>query len=290
MILVTGCNPLGCRLVDAMSAELAKGACDHHCPEMPRGWLTYDAMSQESITQLVEEQHPSVIVLTEENNSLSYCEQHRKDAMEYNTRSVRFFTEAAKKVGARVVYRSTPFVFDGRKPGGLYTEKDQVNPINVYGETKLMGEVHVDKVPGFLIVRLGELYGPYEDNFANYVKDLMSWGEKVDLAKDMFFSPVYIDDAVSAIRMLAVNDMAGFFNIAGPERISHYDFGRRIAAKFGISEEFAVPKSAGDMGLTVPMPRDTSLDISKLSPLMKVKGIDEGLAAMKTEESKTSNY
>ncbi len=49
MILVTGCNPLGCRLTDALSAELAKSACDHHCPEIPRGWLTYDAMSQESI-------------------------------------------------------------------------------------------------------------------------------------------------------------------------------------------------------------------------------------------------
>jgi dTDP-4-dehydrorhamnose reductase len=283
MILVTGCNPLGCGLVDAMSAELAKGACDHHNPEIPRGWLTYDALSQESITRLVEEQHTSVIILTEENSSLSYCQEHRKDAVEYNTRSVRFFAEAAKKVGARVVYRSTAFVFDGRKPGGLYTETDQVNPIDVYGETKLMGEVHVDKVPGFLVVRMGELYGPYEDNCANYVKDLMAWGEKVDFAKDMYFSPVYIDDAVSAIRMLTVNKMAGFYNIAGPERISHLDFGRRIAAKFGISEEFIVPKNSAELGLIVPMPLDTSLDFAKLSPLMKMRDIDEGLAAMKAQ-------
>jgi dTDP-4-dehydrorhamnose reductase len=119
-------------------------------------------MSQESIARLVEEQHPSAMVLTEETDSLMYCEQHRMDAMHYNTRAVRFFTEAAQKTGARVVYRSSAYVFDGRKPGGLYTETDHVNPINVYGETKLMGEVHTDKVHNFLIVRLGELYGAYE--------------------------------------------------------------------------------------------------------------------------------
>jgi dTDP-4-dehydrorhamnose reductase len=283
MILFTGCNPLSCRLTDALSTELAKGACDRNCPEIPRGWLTYDAMSQESISRLVEEQRPSVIILTEEIDNLSYCQEHRKDAMEINTRAVRFFTEAAIKVGARVVYRSTASVFDGRKQGGLYTETDKVNPINVFGETKLMGEVHVDKVPGFLIVRMGELYGAYDDNLASYVQHLMKFGEKVDFARDMYFTPIYIDDAVSAIRMLAMNKMIGFYNVAGPERISHYDFGRRIASVFGISEDLVVPKSVSELGLTVPMPVDTSLDTSKLSTLMKVRGIDEGLASMKAQ-------
>jgi dTDP-4-dehydrorhamnose reductase len=282
MILVTGCNPLGCRLADAMSTELAKGACDRNCPELPRGWLTYDAMSEENIARLVEEQHSSTIVLTEEIDSLTYCEQHPRDAMEFNTRTVRFFAEKAKKSGARIVYRSTAFVFDGRKPGGLYTETDKVNPINIYGETKLMGEVHVDKVPEFLIVRIGELYGGYEDNFAGYVRQQLKCGEKVELARDMYFSPIYIDDAVNAIRTLTANKMAGFYNVAGPERFSHYDFGRRIAAAFGLSEDLIAPVSSGELGLTVPMPADTSLDISKLSALTKVRGIDDGLASMKS--------
>ena len=281
MILVTGCNPLGRRLADAMSAGLAKGACDRNCPDLPRGWLTYDALSQENIARLVEEQRPAALLLTDEIDSLEYCEQHPRDAMEYNTRAVRFFAEAAKKARARVVYRSTAFVFDGRKPGGLYTETDKVNPINVYGETKLMGEVHVDKVPDFLVVRLGDLYGAYPDNFASHVQQQLQFGEKVELARDMFFSPIYIDDAVSAIRTLAANEMAGFYNVAGPARISHYDFGRRIAAVFGKSEDLIVPMSAGELGLTVRMPMDTSLDIAKLSPLVKVRDVDEGLAAMK---------
>ncbi len=181
---------------------MARGACDHTCPDIPRGYQTYDAMSAESISGIVNEIHPSVLVLAEEASDVEYCEQHRMDAMQFNTRSVRFFADAAPKAGSRVVYRSTPFVFDGRKPGGLYTETDKVNPINVYGETKLMGEVHVDKVREFLIVRVGELYGSYPENFVSHVYDQIKTGQKVELARDMYFSPILIDDAVNAIKTL----------------------------------------------------------------------------------------
>ncbi len=281
MILVTGCNPLGTRIVDAMAAEMARGACDHTCPDIPRGYQTYDALSAESITRLVDELRPSVIVLTEEASDVDYCEQHRMDAMQFNTRSVRFFVDAAQKAGSRVVYKSTPFVFDGRKPGGLYTESDNVNPINVYGETRLMGEVHSDKVREFLIVRVGELYGSYPENFASHVYNQIRAGQKVELARDMYFSPVLIDDAVKAIKTLIVNRMNGWYNVAGPERVSHYEFGRKIAAAFGLDDSLVVPVSASELGMTVRVPMDTSLDITKLSTLMKVHGIDQGLFAMR---------
>ncbi|MGA9141268.1 MAG: sugar nucleotide-binding protein [Methanocella sp.] len=279
MILVTGCNPLSTRIVDSMTAEMARGACDHTCPDM--GYQTYDAMSAESISGIVNEIHPSVLVLAEEASDVEYCEQHRMDAMQFNTRSVRFFADAAPKAGSRVVYRSTPFVFDGRKPGGLYTETDKVNPINVYGETKLMGEVHVDKVREFLIVRVGELYGSYPENFVSHVYDQIKTGQKVELARDMYFSPILIDDAVNAIKTLVTNRMNGWYNIAGPERVSHYEFGKKIAAVFGLDEDLLVPVSAANLGMTVRMPMDTSLDITKLSTLVKVHGIDQGLFAMR---------
>jgi dTDP-4-dehydrorhamnose reductase len=99
----------------------------------------------------------------------------------------------------------------------------------------------------------------------------------------MYYSPILIDDAVAAIKKLTVNKMTGFYNAAGPERISHYDFGRRIAAAFGLDEKLLVPMKSADLGLTVHMPLDTSLDISKLSALVKVRGIDEGLAVMKSQ-------
>ena len=97
----------------------------------------------------------------------------------------------------------------------------------------------------------------------------------------MYFSPVLIDDAVKAIKTLTMNHMNGWYNIAGPERVSHYEFGRKIAAAFGLDDSLVVPVSASELGMTVRVPMDTSLDITKLSTLMKVHGIDQGLFAMR---------
>lgn len=281
MILVTGCGPLGQALFNALSTEMVKGICELTNLEIPRGYLTYDVEKPGEITKLVEEERPDLVVLTEEINNVEYCEKNRVDAMHYNTRSTRYFTEAAIKAGARIVYISSASVFDGRKPGGLYLEEDRVNPLNVYAETKLMGEVATDKASNFLIIRPGEIYGDFPDNIASYILSNLKAGEKVELATDMYFSPIYLDDAVKAIKMLTVNNIEGIFNIAGPERISHYEFGRRIASVFSCSEDLIVPVGSDSLGMTVLLPKDTSLDTGKLAPLIKISGLEEGLGAMK---------
>ncbi|MCD1296326.1 NAD(P)-dependent oxidoreductase [Methanocella sp. CWC-04] len=282
MILVTGCNPLGERLLEELNKDgMAKGACHKEELDLPRGFIKYDIFSSEDIERLVKEVKPDTMILTEEVSDLEYCEQKRSDAMQFNTRGVRFFVEAAQKTGASVVLISTAYVFDGRKEGGMYTENDMINPINVYGETRLMAEVHTDKAPSYLIARMGELYGNYPGNFADFILTNIKYGEKVELARDMYFSPIYIDDAVAAIKLLTAQKMFDKHNVAGPERISHYDFGLKIAKTFGLNENLIVPVSVEDLNLTVMMPKDLSLDISKIGPLVKIRNVDEGLEAMK---------
>lgn len=284
MILVTGCGPIGYGLVQELNKDqTAKGYCEKENPEVPRGFETYDIMDSSEIERLVKADSPKVVIITEEVSSLEYCEENRMDAMHVNTRGARYFIDAAVEECARIVYVSTSYVFDGRKEGGMYTENDLINPINVYGETKLMGEVHTDKTDNFLIPRVGEVYGYYPGNFAKHVYDTISTGDKIELARDMYFSPIYIDDAVEAIRFLTVNGMSGRYNVAGPERMSHYEFGRRIAEAFGMDEELIVPVSMEELNLTVRMPRDLSLDISKIAALVKIRDAGQGLEAMKSE-------
>ncbi|WP_424357056.1 SDR family oxidoreductase [Methanocella sp. MCL-LM] len=286
MILITGCGPLGAGLVKAMEDQPAKGACDESNPEVPRGFMTYDFQKEQDIARIVDVEKPKIIVLTEEIDNVEYCEQNRMDAMYYNTRAQRYFSEAAQNLGSRVVFRSSAMVFDGRKPGGMYTEEDHANPLNVYAETKLMGETTVDRTKDFLIVRMGEIYGDYPDNFASQVAENLKYGEKVELATDMYFSPIHIDDAVRAIKELTLNAMTGFYHVGGPERLSHYEFGKKIAEAFGFSQDLIVPVSMADLKLTVLVPRDTSLSSAKLNALMKVRGVEEGLSAMKAAADK----
>jgi dTDP-4-dehydrorhamnose reductase len=281
MILVTGCGPLGAGLVKALEGQVAKGACDGSNTERPRGFLTYNFEKEQDISRIVDVEKPQVVVLTEEIDNIEYCEQHRMDAMYYNTRAQRYFAEAAQHVGARIAFRSSALVFDGRKSGGLYTEEDHANPINVYAETKLMGETAVDRTKDFLIFRLGETYGGHTGDFVTLLLDNAEHGEKTELADDMYFSPIYIDDAVKAVKELVLNGMTGFYNVAGPERLSHYEFGLKIARAFGFSEDLVVPVKMADLNLTVRMPQDVSLNTAKLSMLVKVRDAEQGLAVLK---------
>ncbi len=281
MFLIVGCGPTGAAIHEALKGEEVAWACDKEFPAPFSGSVGYDIKNSADVSRVVRQAKPQQIILSEEIPSVEYCEKNRLDAMEFNTRGVRFFVEAVGELRARVIYLSSAFVFDGRKSGGLYTEYDHVNPINVYGETKLMGEVAVDKAADHATVRIGEVYGDYPDNFVNYTLSSLSYGQKIELARDMYFSPVYIEDVAIAVRTIALEKKSGLFNLAGPERISHYEMGLRIARVYGLKEELLVPLSTEEMGLSVRMPKDLSLDISKISTMVKIRGIDEGLEAMK---------
>jgi dTDP-4-dehydrorhamnose reductase len=280
MILITGCGPLGSRLVKTFGkAGEVRCVCDK---ERAGGdCLKYNIKSSDEVTGIVNELKPEKMVLTEELPDIEYCERNSMYAMEFNTRGARYFVEAGIEIGSRITYVSTAYVFDGRKPGGIYTENDKVNPINVYGETRLMGEVATDKSPDYLTFRLGEAYGNYEDNFVMKVYKSLKSGVKIELPRDMYFSPIFVDDAVEAITKLTMEGMSGLYNLAGPDRISQYEMGQRIAKVFGLKEDLLVPLSADEIGMTVRMPRDLSLDVSRIMMVAKIRGIDEGLEAMK---------
>jgi dTDP-4-dehydrorhamnose reductase len=281
MILIVGCGPAGAAIHEAFKGEEVAWACDRESPAPGSGCIGYDIKNSADVARIVKQAKPGQLILTEEIPNVEYCEKNRLDAMEFNTRGVRFFVEAAAPLRARVIYLSSAYVFDGRKAGGLYTEYDHVNPINVYGETKLMGEVAVDKAADHLTLRTGEVYGDFPDNFVKYTLSSLSYGQKIELSRDMYFSPVYIEDVAKAVRLMALENKSGLYNLAGPERISHYEMGLRIARTFDLKEDLLVPLSTDEMGLTVRMPKDLSLDVSKISTLVKIRGIDEGLEAMK---------
>jgi dTDP-4-dehydrorhamnose reductase len=285
MILIVGCGPAGSAIRQALKDVESAWACDREYPSPARECIRYDIKSSADVERVVSQTKPGQIVLAEEISSVEYCEKNRLDAMEFNTRGVRFFVEASLPLKSRITYLSSAYVFDGRKSGGMYTEYDSVNPINVYGETKLMGEVAVDKAADHLTLRLGEVYGSHPDNFVSYVLASLTYGQKVELARDMYFSPVYIDDVAKAVSLLVKESIGGLYNLAGPERLSHYEMGLRIARAFGKDEDLIVPLSMEEMGFTVRMPRDLSLDTSKISALLKIRGVDEGLAALKEKSS-----
>jgi dTDP-4-dehydrorhamnose reductase len=143
------------------------------------------------------------------------CEVHPERAWAVNAEGTRHVAEAAGDRGARLIYVSTDYVFDGTKPGE-YREDDTPNPINVYGKTKLAGEGHVRTVPGAVIVRTSWVIGEGR-NFVRTIVSAARDGRELRVVGDQMGRPTFAGDLAHAIVHILEHGLSGVVNVAGDE-------------------------------------------------------------------------
>ena len=122
------------------------------------------------------------------------CTREPQRAFAVNAAGTLNVAEAAERVGARLVYISTDYIFDGAK-GAPYVEHDAPNPINVYGESKLLGEQYVRQVAAqWQIVRTQWLFGLHGRNFIAAIINAAKTAGSVRAVSDQIGSPTYTKD------------------------------------------------------------------------------------------------
>ena len=179
-------------------------------------------------------------------------------------------------VGARFIYISTDLVFDG--DCAPYNENAAAEPCSLYGRTKLEGECHVLAHPRTLVARLPLLYGlPEVARAPTFFEQLISAvksGKPINLFEDEFRTPLWLDDAARACKLLSESEHHGVVHVGGPERLSRVEMGRLVAAALSCSDRslVSVPRSAAPT--PEPRPRDVSLDSSRFRTLF---GAEPGL-------------
>ena len=161
------------------------------------------------------------------------------------------------------VFFSTDLVFDGRK--GNYIETDAVNPLHVYGETKAAAEQIVLRNPRHLVVRTSLNGGTSRAGHRGFNEDLrLAWqaGRDVNLFTDEFRCPIFAGETARAVWELVDQNQTGLFHVAGAEKLSRWQIGRLVAARWPRLN----PKITPDAAKNFPGPPralDTSLNISK---------------------------
>jgi len=235
---------------------------------------------------LINQSSSKCIILTAAMTNVDQCELDRESAWRINALGPRNVALAARRVGAKLVYVSTDYVFNGEQ--GLFRENDPTSPINFYGESKLAGERSVQEIcPDSVIARTSVLYGwnPVRQNFVTWLIDELREGHKVNIVTDQYTSPTLAGNLAKMI--LAIIDQSGIFHAAGSERISRYDFALKIAQIFGLESSLINPITSDKLQWKARRPRDSSLDISKISGSAKPLSVEEGLTAMR--ETETAN-
>jgi dTDP-4-dehydrorhamnose reductase len=179
------------------------------------------------------------------------------------------------------LFFSTDLVFDGRK--GDYIESDPVNPLSVYGETKLVAERVVLANPRHCVVRTSLNGGVSPTGDRGFNEDLRrSWeqGRSSRLFVDEFRTPIFAGITARAVWELIESGRPGLYHLAGSERLSRWEIGQRLAERWPRLNPKLEPATVTDYR-GAPRPPDTSLNCAKLQSLLsfKLPGLTEWLRA-----------
>ena len=245
-ILVTGAaGQLGRELID-----VATGA-GHDVFAASRAEL--DITKPEVVRAVVLREQPAVIVHAAAWTAVDACESDREKAMLHNGAATRFVVDAAREVGARVIYISTDYVFDGTKPTP-YVEADVPNPQSVYGVSKLAGEQAVDTSID-TVVRISWVCGFHGANMVKTILRIAAQQDTLTFVDDQVGCPTFADDAAAMITRLATEARPGIWHVTNQGAVSWYEFTREVLRAAGHDPARVKPVRTRDLVPARPAPR-----------------------------------
>jgi len=178
---------------------------------------------------------------------------------------------ACDEIGVRLVHLSTDAVFNGE--GSWYSEGDSPAPVHPYGRAKLESEKAVlgsSYNRNAVVVRTSLIWGiDPMDKWTRYIKDMLEKRELLILYDDEYRCPIRVDELAQAILELVDLEYKGIIHVAGPDRLSRYEFGRMIAISQGWNTE-SITSGPNSMSGTV-RPRDCSLNCSLARKLLRTR-------------------
>jgi len=176
---------------------------------------------------------PDVIVNCAAWTDVDGAEAHEREAMEVNDTGAGLLAVAAGTVGARIVYPSTDYVFDGNK-GAPYAESDMPHPLSAYGRTKLAGETSVAVANSrHLIVRTSWLFGLGGGNFIETMLRLSAEQPEVLVVSDQVGAPTYTRHLAQAIALMSESDANGIHHVTSGGSCSWFEFAQEIFDQAG---------------------------------------------------------
>lgn len=251
------------------------------------GLLSVDIGDIAILTRLVDEFAPQVILQAAALTNVDYCEIHPDEAWRVNVESSRNVAQAAARIGAKHVFFSSEYVFDGAS--GPYTEEDPPSPISVYGRCALAAEEGVEApTDDYLIIRTTVVYG-WERQGKNFVVRLLKSlreGRKVKVPMDQISSPTYAPNLAQAVRELVERDRCGVYNVVGDDLMDRYSFALAAARVFSLPTHLIRPVSTAELNQAAPRPLRAGLKVDKVrteivTPLL---GVKKGLVTMLEEQ------
>lgn len=234
--------------------------------EMP--YISMDITDEEKVKKVIDEIHPDAVIHCAAWTAVDMAEDDDKvDAVRrVNADGTRNIAEACKTVDAKMLYLSTDYVFDGQGTTPWKPDDKNYRPLNVYGKTKLEGELAVaETLSKYFIVRIAWVFGK---NGNNFVKTMLKVGKTHDtlrVVNDQVGTPTYTYDLARLLVDMVETDKYGYYHATNEGGyISWYDFACEIFRQAGYTTK-VIPVTTAEYGLSkAKRPFNSRLDKSKL--------------------------
>ena len=257
--------------------EVYSGLCDGTAAEgMP--YMQMDITDADSVGNVLRLVNPDVVIHCAAWTAVDLAEDEDKQetVQMVNAIGTRNIAEVCRELGCKMVYLSTDYVFDGTGTEPWKPDCRNYSPLNVYGKTKLEGELAVSEfLDRYFIVRIAWVFGKNGKNFIRTMLNLGKTHDRLTVVKDQIGTPTYTYDLARLLVDMIETEKYGYYHATNEGGyISWYDFATEIfrqAAELGHPEYdkdhlTVVPVTTEEYGLSkAARPFNSRLDKSKLA-------------------------
>ncbi|MDB1688583.1 dTDP-4-dehydrorhamnose reductase [Enterococcus casseliflavus] len=249
-----------------------------------------DITDEKATLAFIQELKPTVIYHCAAYTAVDKAEDEGKELDEkINVNGTENVAKAAKAVGAKFVYISTDYVFDGTKKEGVYKETDTPNPQNEYGRTKLLGEQAVkDLLDEYFIIRTSWVFGKYGHNFVYTMKRLAQTHPRLTVVDDQYGRPTWTRTlAEFMVYIIENNADYGIYHLSNDNSCSWYEFAKEILKETDVE---VAPVTSAEYPQKAKRPQYSVLDLTKAKNTgFVIPTWEEALADMTASLEKEEN-
>ena len=231
--------------------------------------IPLDIRNQVALKEIINTTAPDILINLAAMTNVDACELNPKLAGEINVAGLEHICDSFK---GKIIHLSTDYVFDGTS--GPYKEDDPLNPISVYGKTKLASEhILLEKDIKNLVIRGNVLYdySPHTSaSFLNWVVSSLKGNQEIKVVEDQFNNPTWTRSMSDIIELSIENDLEGIIHWGDSVHISRYEFAKLIAKKFSLNDSLIKPVLTSELNQPARRPLQSGLSTEKLVNMLDI--------------------
>jgi len=237
-------------------------------------WNPINITDFESVDEYIGNVMPDVVVNTAAIADIDFAEQEKEITAQTNIAGAVNIAKACAARKIRYIFFSSDAVFDGK--GDNYSEDDQVNPLNYYGQTKAEAETQILKIaPGSVVLRISLVLGFPLDKGNSFVAGLKKNLQNDDIIKvptDIIRTPIDVQTLSNVVIELAQNMFAGVLHVGCLEKVNRFLLTQLLAKQLGFPVDKIIPKDpVPGFQEKVPRHKNGMLYLSKASKVLATK-------------------